>query len=295
MAATSRIYKLGLIPSLLVICWSPYLWGDLSEQSLSEPRQGRGPVSSQSGDIQQHAVPKSPAYNDMLEPPDDPCLPPLYKDWQEFSTFSGPKSSKYESALRIVIDRTMFILTLEEIGFQDKPRIVYQTEVALGNLTSPTPEGSFIINHIYCYPDVMYFSPVHKKVPKLYNGFFAPLLWCDQAGKCERFNDLGIHGFCPEARPDPAIRPEAFGAVSGGCIRLPDPCAFKKHLIMRSNLGPRRINERGSYHWLEKPINVLIVNGYPFPETPDTIFKVLTDGLERLGNGLGELLKQFGR
>ncbi len=297
----SRLFRLGLILCLLSICCPQKTWADLSEQPPAEPPQGRG-------DYPAHPIPapepipspeentsQARSRNEALEPPDDPCLPPLYKDWEEFSRFTGAGAATSDGRLRIVIDRAMFSLVLEETSSEGAPKVVYHTRVALGDLRSPTPEGSFVINHIYCYPDVAYFSPAQEKVSNLYNGFFAPLLLCDADGKCPRFQSLGLHGFLPEARPDSSIRPETFGAVSGGCIRLPDPCSFKKSLISRARLGPRRTNDRGSYHWLKMPIDVLIVNGYPSSADSPAFFDIFTDSLDRLGKGLGELFRQFGR
>lgn len=291
----TRLCTLGLIVCLLSMCCSPHSWGDLSEEPLTGAKQGRGGDAPKPVPLPEAPTSEAPPCNEALEPPDDPCLPPLYKDWEEFSRFPGEGAATSEGRLRIVIDRAMFTLILEEIGPEGIPRIVYDTSVALGDLRSPTPEGSFLINHIYCYPDVAYFTPAHEKVSNLYNGFFAPLLLCDADGKCERFNDLGLHGFLADARPDSSIRPETFGAVSGGCIRLPDPCSFKKSLISRARLGPRRTNDRGSYHWLKRPIEVLIVNGYPTPENSPPFLEIFTDGLDRLGKGLGEVLRRFGR
>ncbi len=291
----SRLCTLGLILCLLSICWAPHAWGDLSEQPLTEPPQGRGTQAPTPIPLPEEPTSETSPRNHALEPPDDPCLPPLYKDWEEFSRFSREGAPTSEGRLRIVIDRALFTLVLEEIGPDRIPQIVYYTSVALGGLRSPTPEGAFVINHIYCYPDVAYFTPAHEKVSGLYNGFFAPLLLCDADGKCERFKELGLHGFLADARPDSSIRPETFGAVSGGCIRLPDPCSFKKSLISRARLGPRRTNERGSYHWLKRPIEVLIVNGYPSSEHSSAFLDIFTHGLDRLGKGLGELLRGFGR
>ncbi len=290
------MFHIGVLVFVICLCWSLNIRGDISEQRLWDSRQGRGVESDASATSRTASVPDYVVSKDKPELADDPCLPPLYKDWQEFSIFSRELSNKSPSRLRIVIDRTMFELVLEELGHGDEtPEIVYKTEVALGDLRSPTPEGSFIINHIYCYADVMFFTASQEKVANLYNGFFAPLLRCDAIGKCQRYKDLGIHGFCPEARPNPTIRPETFGAVSAGCIRLPDPCTFKKHLIMRSSLGPRRINERGSYHWLKKPVEVLIVNGYLTHQNPQPLLDVFVEGLEIIGSGFDQLFRRFAK
>jgi hypothetical protein len=84
-----------------------------------------------------------------------------------------------------------------------------------------------------------------------------------------------------------AIRPGAEGHSSGGCIRLPDPCAFKKALTRSARLGPLRKNERGSYHWLERPIEVLIY------DDKATILSLLEEGIglvsRRVGSALGLL------
>lgn len=288
-----HLHKIGLILYFLG-AFSATLWADISEQRLPVPLQSREFDAQQSIPPTDLSASPAPAPDEALETPYDLCLPPLFRDWQEFSRFRREASIQADSRVRVVIDRTMFSLVLEEIDVENTPHVMYQTEVALGNLRSPTPEGSFIINHIYCYPDVVFFTSTHERVSNLYNGFFAPLLRCDASGRCDRFNDLGIHGFYPDARPDQRISPDTFGAVSGGCIRLPDPCAFKRSLILTSSLGPRKINERGSYHWLKKPIEVLIVNGYP-TENPNTLFNIFIDSFGKLEKGLGELLRGWGR
>jgi hypothetical protein len=194
-----------------------------------------------------------------VEAPYDPCLPPLYTDWYEFSQDDKPR---YEFKwLRIEIDRLNFELVLAGIRKDNSIEEIYRTHVALGDVNSPTPEGRFVINHVYCYPDVVFFDTVADRVPGLYNGFFAPLLVCDDRGRCQRFRELGLHGFQSAAIPvGRHISPATVGAVSGGCIRLPDPCRFKKSLIRAVGLGSMKQNDRGSYHWLKKPVQVVIID-----------------------------------
>jgi hypothetical protein len=229
------------------------------------------------------------------EAPEDTCLPSIYKDWYELNRHVRQSDALLNKSIRIVIDRSMFNLLIEEMNSEGDPEEIYRTQVALGDLRSPTPVGTFIINHIYCYPDVLFFGPSQQVVPHLYHGFFAPLLLCQPTGTCERFRDLGIHGFLPDARPNSAIRPETFGAVSAGCIRLPDPCAFKHHLLRRVDLGPLKRNDRGSYHWLKKPVEVLIVNGYTGNDHVSNFLESVTSGLGRLEGGIRELLQSLGR
>lgn len=230
-----------------------------------------------------------------FEAPKDPCLPSIYRDWYELNKDVREDDALQKTSIRIVIDRSMFNLLIEEMNSEGEPQEIYRTPVALGDLRSPTPVGSFIINHIYCYSDVLFFGASQQVIPHLYHGFFAPLLLCQQTGSCERFRDLGIHGFFPDARPNSAIRPETFGAVSAGCIRLPDPCAFKHHLLRRVDLGPLKRNDRGSYHWLKKPVEVLIVNGYTGNDHVINFLESVTSGLGRLEGGIRELLQSLRR
>lgn len=233
--------------------------------------------------------------SEVLQPPEDPCLPSPYKDWYDFSKQAREGDVPVAGRTRIVIDRSMFHLLIEEYNPGTFIEEIYATPVGLGYLRSPTPEGNFIINHIFCYTDVLFFSASQEAVPNLYNGFFAPLLECDVKGNCRRFNDLGIHGFAPDARPDASIRPETFGAVSAGCVRLPDPCSFKRHLLRRVELGPLKRNERGSYHWLKRPLEVIIVNGYTRTDPAAGFFDSVTSGLDKLGAKLKEMLQSLER
>jgi hypothetical protein len=149
--------------------------------------------------------------------------------------------------------------------------------------------GAFLINHVYCYPDVVFFNPVHGPIPRLYRAFFAPILACDDTGRCDRYRDMGIHGFDASAFPEPdALRPEVEGHVSGGCIRLPDPCAFKKALTRAARLGPLKKNDRGSYHWLDRPIEVIIY------DDKITILSLLERGISVVTRGVGSALGILG-
>lgn len=223
------------------------------------------------------------------EAPPDPCLPGLYRDWRELSIHNreGFTETRFKGA-RIVIDHKTFQLVLQGVLSDGSVEDVYETHVALGDAETPTPGGSFVINHIYCYPDVVFFDSSQEKIPALYKGFFAPLLACDEHGNCERFRELGMHGFEPSAYPQPdRIRPETFGAVSGGCIRLPDPCQFKTALIRLVGLGPLRKNDRGCYHWLNKPVEVRI------SEDDGILASILDGGLLQVRRGLRTLMGIF--
>jgi hypothetical protein len=213
----------------------------------------------------------------------------LYKDWRELSLHERHErpESQFVGA-RIVIERETFHMNLHGIRPDGSAEVVYETHVALGDAESPTPGGNFIINHIYCYSDVVFFDLHHGKVPALYKSFFAPLLACDEQGNCERYRELGLHGFDPSAYPEPGrIRPETYGAVSGGCIRLPDPCAFKTALIRLVGLGPLKKNDRGCYHWLNKTVEVRI------SDDSGMLVSILEEGLVHVRRGLRNLLGTF--
>lgn len=247
-----------------------------------------------------HAVP-SPLPEDKAtqrqpQTSDDPCLPGLYKDWRELSqeAHSGLRENGF-ARVRIVIDRSEFNLVLEGIRKDESVEEIYTTPVALGDIDSPTPDGEFIINHVYCYSDVVFFPVDADPIPGLYNGFFAPILACDEDGRCERFQELGLHGFQASALPiHTRIRSAPSGAITAGCIRLPDPCKFKSALTSVIGLGPLKKNERGSYHWLNKPVHVVITGTYPGTEAePTTISSMFEQGLLRLNDGLKSLWSAF--
>ncbi len=240
-------------------------------------------------------TPGTPSLDTASEPPNDPCLPSLYKDWREFS--ADPQAESLRIAfpqVRILIDRSTFELTLEGVQGDASAQELYRTPVALGDLNSPTPEGRFVLNHIYCYPDVVFFDEASGKVPNLYRGFFAPVLACDETGHCERFRELGIHGFDASAHPRPqGIVPATNGPVSGGCIRVPDPCKLKQELIRVVGVGPIKKNDRGCYHWLKKPVEVVISGYYPGTGEPVTIVSILQEGLQQVRNGLKGFFEVF--
>ncbi len=53
----------------------------------------------------------------LPKPPDDPCLPPLYKDWHELSLdYMDRTSGQSRLGLKIIIDRSTFRLTMESEG-----------------------------------------------------------------------------------------------------------------------------------------------------------------------------------
>ncbi len=196
---------------------------------------------------------------------------------------------------RISLDRATFTLKFQGLRRDKSAETVYQSECGIGEVDSPTPQGRFIINHVYSYPDAAFFGESGEPHRGLYNGFFAPLLACDDDGLCQRFQDLGIHGFNPSAYPDPAaIRPETCGAVSGGCIRVPDPCKFKTTLIRLVGIGPPKKNDRGVYHWLNKPVEVVISGNYPGTKDFGTLVSLFEQGLSQVRDGLKNLINGFG-
>jgi hypothetical protein len=227
----------------------------------------------------------------LPNPPDDPCLPRLYKDWRELSLdYTDRIQGQKCQGLKIVIDRSTFRLTMECEGADGTIDDVYETEVGLGDIDSPTPAGQFIINHIYCYPDVVFFGSKNQRVPYLYNGFFAPLLLCEREGRCRRYHELGIHGFQASAYPHPsAINSETTGAVSSGCIRLPDPCQLKRILISRVGIGDLHKDDRGFYYWLNRPVQVQIIGDYPGQD----LVSVFEKSLSQVREGVRGLLDLF--
>ncbi len=230
-----------------------------------------------------------------LEAPDDPCLPPLYKDWQEMSLNNQDEARRHGfAAFRIHIDRSNFELTFEGIHPDESVEEIYRTFVGLGDISSPTPEGRFLINHVYCYPDVVLFGVSGEHIPHVYGGFFAPLLLCNEQGKCERYHELGLHGFTPGRDPAPHVTlANAYGAISAGCIRLPDPCKFKSTLIKLVGIGPLKHNDRGSYHWLDKPVEVVIDGDYPDTGEQLDLTSMIQDGLSQIRAGLQSVLDIF--
>jgi hypothetical protein len=231
-----------------------------------------------------------------LKPPDDPCLSPLFRDWREFSQHVRETNPDVScAAVRIVVDRSTFTIRVECQRRNGSTETSYTSAVGVGDFNSPTPEGSFIVNHIYCYPDVMFFGQKDERIPGLYNGFFAPLLSCDEAGRCHRHQDLGIHGFQASAHPNPRnLRPETAGAVSAGCIRVPDPCRMKHELIRLVGVGPLRRNDRGFYHWLNRPVEVVVEGTYPGGGDQTTVAGIVEQGVSELQRGLRNLLDIFG-
>jgi hypothetical protein len=245
-------------------------------------------------------IPWPPAleFSPALKAPEDPCLPPLFKDWSEYAAYEkgvgyGNNGIRY----RIVIDKTNFDLRFEAIGKNDSATLVYDTHVALGDIHTPTPEGNFWINHVYCYPDVMYFAAESAEpIPGLYNGFMAPILVCDSNGKCRRYRDLGLHGYksTPLTRTV-SSRPGTFGAISAGCIRVPDPCRLKAAIIKHVGIGPLKRNDRGSYHWLNKPVEVIIASSYPEIAENTNFASAVQQGLEQVHDGIKNIFDIFGR
>ncbi|MCA1960266.1 MAG: L,D-transpeptidase [Desulfomonile sp.] len=225
----------------------------------------------------------------QLHAPTDPCLPPDVTNWRELTLRQEEQhlGGKF-SVARIVIRRDIFELVLEGVRSDGTTEALYTTKVGLGDADSPTPPGNFVLNHVYCYPDLVLYDDHETKIPNVYNGFLAPLMLCDDNGRCERHRDLGIHGFDAAAHPNRArIRTATVGPVSSGCIRVPDPCAFKTALIRLVGVGPLRKNERGCYHWLRRPVDVWIV------DDDVTLVSLVTGGLAQVGKGLKSLLDIF--
>lgn len=233
----------------------------------------------------------------LPNPPDDPCLPPLYKDWRELSLDYVDRTSAQKClGLKIIIDRSTFRLTMECEGADGAIDNVYETEVGLGDINSPTPVGRFVINHIYCYPDVVFFGSKNERIQALYNGFFAPLLLCEREGRCRRYHELGIHGFQASAYPHPSgINPETTGAVSAGCVRLPDPCRLKRTLISRVGIGDLHKDDRGFYYWLNRPVQVQIIGDYPGQEEYLNLVTIFEKSLSQVQEGVRGLLDLFSR
>ncbi|MFH0821519.1 MAG: L,D-transpeptidase [Pseudomonadota bacterium] len=217
----------------------------------------------------------------------DPCLPPTCRDWRDSaqSEEASRLRRRYREA-RLVIDLPTFRLTLQGVRADGSAEIVYRCAVGIGQSNSPTPEGTYLINHVYCYPDVIYFGSGGVPTAGLYRGLLAPILACDETGRCERYNDLGIHGFDQRVLSGSQTgRSETVGPVSGGCIRIPDPCSFKRALVRVAGLGPLKKDDRGSYHWLNRPVRVWIVG------EPRTIISIIGAGLNHVEGHVGSFLK----
>lgn len=224
--------------------------------------------------------------DELALPAHDPCLPSQFTDWREMWLHqSSVTANGGFVGARVIIDRSSCRLILQGVRPDLSVEDTYATPVAIGDFQTPTPVGQFLINHVYCYSDVLFFDVNQKALPDLYNGFFAPLLVCDEQGRCERYRDLGIHGFNAAAFPDPRlVNPETEGPVSHGCIRLPDPCAFKASLVRLAGVGPLRRNGRGSYHWLTRPVEVWIV------DDEMTLISLMGEGLSHMHRGLKSIL-----
>ncbi len=299
--AVAIAFTLGLIlitteSEIPVISAMPVEDAAVSQQDNSAGQTIPAPSDSPSAQPDtQPAVVESPAR--PLEPPDDPCLPPLYKDWREMSLHNQENVSYHGfAAFRIHIDRSNFEMTFEGIHRDDSVEEIYRTHVGLGDTESPTPEGRFLINHVYCYPDVVLFGESGEPVSEVYGGFFAPILLCDEQGRCERHRELGMHGYHHPGASDPQVTPvNTYGAISAGCIRLPDPCKFKASLIRLVGIGPMKRNDRGSYHWLNKPVEVIIDGAYPGGEEELTLLSLIREGAAQVQGGLKNVLDIFYR
>lgn len=215
-------------------------------------------------------------------PPNDPCLPALYRDWEELTLHQGRRLDTGDfDRCRIVIDLAACRLELHGARDDGTYNMIFESVVGVGDPDHPTPQGRYYINHIYCYPDVVYFSAASRKSAALYNGFFAPLQTCDRDGRCTGFQDIGIHGYNAEVLAGTTADVlYTYGRVSKGCIRLPNPCLFKYALVRAVGVGPRKKNERGSYHWLDEPVEVLVLRDQT------ALIVVTGDGSHAGGTGL---------
>lgn len=225
--------------------------------------------------------------------PDDPCLPSLYTNWGEFSDeMEDYRRSNRIIGARISIDPSNYQIFLEAILENGSTKEIIRQNAAVGDRKTPTPQGFFFINHIYCYPDVLFFGEDSTPVRGLYGGFFAPLLLCDEKRNCKRFNNLGIHGFQAAYHPNQAaIVPSTFGPVSAGCVRLSDPCAFKMELIRIVGLGSLRKNDRGYYHWLKMPVQVVVRGNGIIDADQTTIVSMLENSMATVGEEFSNMLK----
>ena len=224
---------------------------------------------------------------------DDPCLPSLYNDWGEFSDeMEEHRRSNRIVGARISIDPTNYQICLEALLENGSIKEIIRQNAAVGDRKTPTPEGFFFINHIYCYPDVLFFGENSTPVRGLYGGFFAPLLLCDENRNCKRFNNLGLHGFQAAHHPNPgAIVPSTIGAVSAGCVRLSDPCGFKMELIRIVGIGSLRKNDRGYYHWLKMPVQVVVHGNEIQDADQTTIVSILENSISTMGTEFSNMLK----
>jgi hypothetical protein len=262
-------------------------------QSMNQSPTVQSNGTTEGDDAKQAGPAGSPLHADegsMVCPPEDPCLPDGFREWHEVSIQGRDESDARQFVgARVIVDRSNYHLFVEGIRPDGSVEDIYNTRVGLGDVETPTPEGRFLINHLYCYPDVLFFGENKEKIPGLYGGFFAPMLACDESGKCRRFRDLGIHGFDPDSYPHPeAIKTDSFGPSSAGCIRVPDPCAFKKTLIRLVGVGPVKRNERGCYHWLNRPVEIWVV------DDSGILLSIVRNGFHAAGAGLGALLSIFG-
>jgi hypothetical protein len=258
--------------------------GEIIRNDTSHESQIRDDLSIENEPLNQSLIPY------------DPCLPGLYRDWREFSVDHVQFRKKHAIVgARILIDRMRCQLRILALIADKSSRETYAGNIAVGAIRSPTPRGSFTINHIYCYPDVMYFASDSQPLANLYRGLLAPLQLCDGFGRCERYNELGLHGFELSAHPNPeTIQPGLFGPISSGCVRIADPCAFKRHLIALVGVGKVLRNDRGTYHWLNKNVQVEIFDQESEIDETITLAKMLEEGITSIGAGLKSVMNIFG-
>lgn len=292
------IFKVCLITVCLALSVDAPVNADLSAVMMGETGESKQDAVIVNGEqTTEKQTPDSGIKTQALETSrqpslkDDPCLPPLYSDWGEFSVdHNDYRRSRGIVGARIVIDIDRFTMTLEAVYRNGETGHVLSQDVAVGDEKSPTPEGSFLVNHVYCYPDVLFFGDHSSPVQGLYNGFFAPLLICDDQQRCKRFKELGLHGFQGKFHPNlTSVNQETFGAVSGGCIRISDPCSFKRELLKLVGTGPLRKNDRGSYHWLNKTVMVTI-KGAKYDEQEKTLASMIEESIFSIGSEISSLV-----
>ncbi len=295
---TPKMRRFNVLLARLALVLS--LWLVFSFQGISLADLGLQPLRAQTGLLDHTKESATGAITN--DPPvlkqnaiDDPCLPSLYKDWAEFSLDSEDyRRSNRITGARIRVDLEKCRMTLDAILTDGTTRAVIDQNVAVGDPKTPTPVGALVMNHVYCYPDVLFFGEKSGPVHGLYNGFFAPLLKCDENGNCSRFNELGLHGFQAGNNPNQApINPATFGAISAGCVRVSDPCALKMELIRLVGVGPLRKNDRGSYHWLRKPVQVVIrgVETQEQDREEVTLVSIIQDSISSLGSDFSNMLR----
>ena len=286
---------LSFCAMLLLLCVHTWAMADISLESIEREKKHDHFLEAPEEAIN---IPEGPvvppgAIEQRAHDLDDPCLPALYKDWSEFSIdMEDYRRSNQIVGATISIDPRNYQIRLEAILSNGGKKEIVRQNVAVGDPKTPTPDGFFIINHIYCYPDVLFFPENSKPIKGLYRAFFAPLHLCDQGRNCRRFNHLGLHGFHAAYHPNSgSINQQTFGAVSAGCVRISDPCSFKMELIRVIGIGSLRKNDRGCYHWLKKPVQVVVREEEIHHDNQTTIASILEESISTLGLEFSNIFK----